>query len=74
VVPGGRFREVYVGEHFTQCWVYDHEKTQTGERMVLNFAQLIQDGPHSNGNRTYYMYAFTAAVLCIDGWCGKPKR
>jgi alpha,alpha-trehalase len=57
VVPGGRFREIYYWDsYFTMLGLKESGQTDLIEKMVNNFAFLIdQHGHIPNGNRTYYL-------------------
>ncbi|MFN8580072.1 MAG: trehalase family glycosidase [Gemmatimonadaceae bacterium] len=57
VVPGGRFREVYYWDsYFTMLGLVESGRVDLVERMLDNFAYLIQTVGHiPNGNRTYYL-------------------
>lgn len=57
IVPGGRFGEVYYWDsYFTMLGLQAVGKDETIEKMVANFAYLIDTlGFIPNGNRTYYI-------------------
>ncbi len=57
IVPGGRFREIYYWDsYFTMLGLKAAGKVDLIERMIQNFAHLIQTvGYIPNGNRTYYI-------------------
>ncbi|HVB04434.1 MAG TPA: alpha,alpha-trehalase TreF [Chitinophagaceae bacterium] len=57
IVPGGRFREIYYWDsYFTMLGLKESGRVHMIEKMVMNFAYLIDKyGFIPNGNRSYYL-------------------
>lgn len=57
IVPGGRFNEIYYWDsYFTMLGLRESGQVETIERMVKNFAHLLERfGYIPNGNRTYFL-------------------